>query len=91
MTGARAVSAVVAYLRHGQPSAAPSTGYCPLLALAPRRPTDSEIGSLAAYFATQSDDTVSDVDIATAVMRVTDNLANDTDVQRIRREMRNTR
>lgn len=81
---ARAVAAVVGYLRFGQPTAAPATGYSPLLALAPRRLTDAEISILASYFASHAP-AVSDVDIAVAIMTTTDDVADRADIDRVRR------
>lgn len=83
---ARTVAAVVGYLRFGQPTAAPATGYSPLLALAPRRLTDTEINFLTSYFASQAP-AVSDVDIAVAIMTTTDDVADRADIERVRRSL----
>ena len=83
----RAIAALVAYLRLGQPLAAPSTGYNPLLALMPRRLTDGEIDILRSHFAQQRWAAVSDVDIAVAVMTITDTLAARWEIDRVRRSL----
>ena len=73
-------------LRFGQPTDAPATGYRPLLSLAPRRLTDTEISFLTGYFAPQAG-AVSDVDIAVAIMTTTDDVADRADIDRVRRSL----
>lgn len=86
---ARAIAALVGCLRLGQPPVAPATGYSPLLALMPRRLTDAEIRIMARHF-TQPDAAASDFDIAVAIMTITDDLATDIDVGRVRRSLPST-
>ncbi|MDR3659368.1 MAG: DUF3349 domain-containing protein [Mycobacterium sp.] len=81
---ANAITALVGYLRHGQPHAAPPIGYSTLLALQPRRLTDVEIDILASYFAQLDDSPITDIDIAVAIMNVTDDLAGSADIDRVR-------
>lgn len=82
----RAFAALIAYLRRGQPHMAPSLGYNPLLALLPRRLTDSDVDTLKTRLA-QQHRAVSDVDIAVAIMAITDRLAARTDIERVRRSL----
>jgi len=65
---------------------APSLGYNPLLALLPRRLTDSDVDTLKTRLA-QQHRAVSDVDIAVAIMAITDRLAARTDIERVRRSL----
>ncbi|WP_071287171.1 DUF3349 domain-containing protein [Mycolicibacterium llatzerense] len=81
----RAITTLIAYLRLGQPPMAPANGYNPLLALMPRRLTDSDIDRLKSRFAQQHRAAVSDIEIAVAVMAITDKLAARTDIDRVRR------
>lgn len=83
----RLFAALVAYLRLGQPPAAPSIDYTPLLALMPRRLTDGDIDRLTNLFAQQHRAPVSDVDIAVAIMAITDRLAARTDIDRVKRSL----
>lgn len=87
MDNDRAITALAAYLRLGQPPAAPSTGYSALLALMPQRLTDADIDILAGQFAEQREAPVSDIDIGVAIMTITDDVANRTDVDRVRRSL----
>lgn len=79
----RGMAAVIAFLRHGQPRVAPCTGYSPLLALLARRLTDDEVRLLATDLM-GCGRPVSDVDIAAAILGVTDELPTADAIARVR-------
>jgi Protein of unknown function (DUF3349) len=79
------VAAAIAFLRCGQPRMAPSTGYSPLLALVARRLTDAEVQLVAAGLVKCHPNRISDIDIAAAILSVTDELPSADDIARVRR------
>ena len=56
----------------------------------PRRLTDVEIDILARYFAQRDISAVTGIDIAVAIMNVTDDLAGPADIDRVRRSLLGT-
>ena len=82
------MAAIIAFLRCGQPRVAPCTGYGPLLALMARRLTDDEAQQVARGLARCHPARVSDVDIAAAILAVTDELPSSDDIARVRRVSR---
>jgi len=78
---------VVGFLRAGQPSGAPITGYSPLLALMDRRITDEEIATLATRFSSTGRRDGSLTDIRVAIFEITDALPAEIDVERLRRRL----
>jgi hypothetical protein len=81
----KGVAAMIAFLRCGQPRVAPSTGYSPLLALMARRLTDDEAQLAAAGLVRRCPTRTSDIDIAAAILAVTDELPTAADIARVRR------
>ena len=77
--------AMMEFLRRGQPRVAPCTGHSPLLALLGRRLTDDEARSLAAGVIGGGRTPVSDIDIAAAILAITDELPTADAIARVRR------
>lgn len=75
---------MIGYLRRGRPRAAPCTGHSPLLALLTRRLTDDEARSLAADLIGRGRSPVSDIDIAAAILAITDELPTADAIARVR-------
>lgn len=75
---------MMAFLRRGQPRVAPCAGHSPLLALLARRLTDDEARLLAADLIGRGRAPVSDIDIAAAILAVTDELPTADAIARVR-------
>ncbi len=82
------VAGVVAFLRARYPSAAPSLGYAPLLALLPRRVSEDELSTITTALGGRGGRAVdrSDVrvDIAVEITRVIHELPSLDDIARVR-------
>jgi hypothetical protein len=79
------ISKIVEWLRAGYPDGVPQTDYVPLLALLARRLTADEVKMVAhelggrPYF--------DEVDIGAEIMRITDDLPSQEDVERVRQRL----
>jgi hypothetical protein len=79
------ISKIVDWLRTGYPDGVPQTDYVPLLALLARRLTADEVKMVAhelggrPYF--------DEVDIGAEIMRITDDLPSQEDVERVRQRL----
>ena len=80
------VSRIVAFARAGYPTAAPATGYVPLLALLPRRVSEDEItritGKLIRLIRLRREP-VDNVDVGVAITQVTDEMPSTDDIERV--------
>lgn len=81
------VARVVRWLRAGYPAGLPEQDFVPLVALLRRRLSDAEVAEVGARLAAEGDPSLSRVDVATAIARVTAELPSDEDVERVRRSL----
>ncbi|RUR03621.1 DUF3349 domain-containing protein [Labedella endophytica] len=81
------VTRVVRWLRAGYPSGLPEQDFVPLVALLRRRLSDAEVAEVGARLAAEGDASVSRIDVAAAISKVTSELPSDEDVDRVRRSL----
>ncbi len=81
------VARIVRWLRAGYPAGFPEQDFVPLVALLRRRLSDAEVAEVGARLAAEGDTSLSRVDVATAIARVTAELPSDEDVERVRRSL----
>ena len=81
------VARIVRWLRAGYPAGFPEQDFVPLVALLRRRLSDAEVAEVGARLAAEGDASLSRVDVATAIARVTAELPSDEDVERVRRSL----
>lgn len=81
------VARIVRWLRAGYPAGLPEQDFVPLVALLRRRLSDAEVAEVGARLAAEGDASLSRVDVATAIARVTAELPSDEDVERVRRSL----
>ena len=81
------VARIVRWLRAGYPAGFPDQDFVPLVALLRRRLSDAEVAEVGARLAAEGDTSLSRVDVATAIARVTAELPSDEDVERVRRSL----
>ncbi|BBZ35372.1 DUF3349 domain-containing protein [Mycolicibacterium confluentis] len=81
----RFLSAIVSWLRAGYPEGVPQNDYLPLLALLSRRLTTDEVKIVARELTSRPE--FDDIDIGTAIMRITDELPSAIDVERVRERL----
>lgn len=81
------VARIVRWLRAGYPAGFPDQDFVPLVALLRRRLSDTEVAEVGARLAAEGDASLSRVDVATAIARVTAELPSDEDVERVRRSL----
>lgn len=81
------VARIVRWLRAGYPAGLPEQDFVPLVALLRRRLSDAEVAEVGARLAAEGDPSLSRVDVATAIARVTAELPSDEDVERVRRSL----
>jgi len=77
-----ALTSVLGWLRAGYPEGVPATDYVPLIALLRRQLSESEVKEIVRILAEDGDD-IRKVDIAVAVLHVTDELPQEEDLQRV--------
>ena len=78
---------VISFLRAGYPTGAPTTGYVPLLALAPRRLCDDEIAEMAQQLASQKETLIGDTDIGVMITRIIADVPCLADIDRVKRHL----
>lgn len=81
------ITRVVRWLRAGYPAGLPEQDFVPLVALLRRRLSDAEVAEVGARLAAEGDASVSRIDVATAIARVTSELPSDEDIDRVRRSL----
>ncbi len=81
------VSSIVAFVRAGYPIGMPPTGYAPLAALSPRRPSDDEITAITSELIVQALRPISTADVGVAITRVTNEMPSQDDITRVRRRL----
>ncbi|MGD1281627.1 DUF3349 domain-containing protein [Mycobacterium seoulense] len=81
---------IVAFLRAGYPSGAPTLGYAPILALLPRRVSDDEITTIATKLLAPRRRSAGKVDVGVEITRLTDQLPSVGEIERVRRRLRAT-
>ncbi|NGX09126.1 DUF3349 domain-containing protein [Mycobacteroides franklinii] len=74
---------IVKFLRAGYPNGVPATDYIPLLALLKRRLSDDEVISVSNELAADGHLPIDGSDIRVAVTKVTDDLPEPEDIERI--------
>ena len=79
-----ALSRVVAWLREGYPAGVPERDYIALLALLRRRLTDEEVEAVGHELVAQGMAPPDRADIATSIIRITDELPSEADIERVR-------
>ena len=77
------VSRVVAFLRAGYPSGAPTTGYLPLLALLPRRVSDDEAVLITSRLVGRKRRSIDRADVGVEITRVTGEMPSLDDIDRV--------
>lgn len=78
----RALAAILDWLRAGYPDGVPATDYVPLIALLRRQLSHAEVKQIVGILAEEGDD-ITKVDIAVAILHVTDALPSQEDLQRV--------
>jgi hypothetical protein len=78
------VTRVVRWLRAGYPAGLPEQDFIPLIALLRRRLTDAEVTEVGSQLVADGQLPASQVDVGTAIARVTSELPSDDDVVRVR-------
>lgn len=78
------LSSIVGWLRKGYPNGVPSGDFVPLVALLRRRLTEDEVQSIAAQLVRGEPEVISAVDAGVEIMKVTDELPSDSDLERVR-------
>jgi Protein of unknown function (DUF3349) len=78
----RFLTSIVAWLRAGYPEGIPTTDYFPVLALLCRRLSSDEVKAVA--HALSNRDGFDDVDIGVLITRITDELPDPDDIERVR-------
>ena len=81
------VEAIVGWLREGYPQGVPEQDYVPLLALLRRRLTDDEVAAVVAELTSSGEVPIGSVDIGTSIMRVTDAVPSEDDINRVREHL----
>jgi hypothetical protein len=81
------VEAIVGWLREGYPQGVPEQDYVPLLALLRRRLTDDEVASVVAELIASGEVPIGSADIGTSIMRVTDAVPSEDDINRVREHL----
>lgn len=84
MSLTRWVTSVVGWLKAGYPNGVPEADYIPLLAVLTRRLTADEVRAVAAQLMRDGQLPVDDIDIATMITKVSDELPREEDVRRVR-------
>jgi hypothetical protein len=79
------VTRVVRWLRAGYPAGLPEQDFVPLIALLRRRLTDAEVTEVGSRLVADGQLPASQVDVGTAILRVTSELPSDDDIARVRR------
>jgi hypothetical protein len=82
MALSQALAAILDWLRAGYPEGVPATDYVPLIALLRRQLSDAEVKEIVGILADEGDD-ISKVDIAVAILHVTDELPSQEDLHRV--------
>lgn len=81
----RFLTSVVAWLRAGYPDGIPPTDYFPVLALLSRRLSNDEVKVVAQELINRGD--FDHVDIGVLITRLTDELPNPDDIERVRERL----
>lgn len=81
------VSSIVAFVRAGYPSGMPTTGYVPLMALSRRRLCDDEIKAIASKLMKRRLWPISSIDIGVEITRVTNEMPQPDDVEKVLRRL----
>lgn len=78
------LTSVVGWLRAGYPDGVPEHDYLPLVAVLARRLSHDEVVAVADALSEAGDAPIGNVDIATLITKVTDELPREEDVDRVR-------
>jgi len=78
------LTAVVGWLRAGYPDGVPESDYIPLVAVLARRLSPDEVRAVAAELCRAGQLPIEDIDIGTTILRVTNELPRESDVDRVR-------
>ena len=81
------LEAIVGWLREGYPQGVPEQDYVPLLALLRRRLTDDEVAAVVAELTSSGEVPIGSADIGTSIMRVTDAVPSEDDINRVREHL----
>jgi hypothetical protein len=76
---------IVTWLRAGYPDGVPENDYMPLLALLSRRLTSDEVKTVAREVSHRPE--FDNIDIGAAIIKITDELPNPDDVERVRERL----
>jgi hypothetical protein len=77
------ITSFIEFVRAGYAGGAPTTGYIPLLALAPRRLCDDDIDTIVGGFQRQQRHLVGASEISIAISAVTGRLPSEQDIDRV--------
>lgn len=81
------VEAIVGWLREGYPQGVPAQDYVPLLALLRRRLTDDEVAAVVAELTKSGQVPVDSADIGSSIIKITDALPSEDDIDRVRQHL----
>jgi hypothetical protein len=81
------LESIVGWLREGYPQGVPAQDYIPLLALLRRRLTDDEITAVVHELVAAGQVPVDSADIGASIMRITDALPSEDDINRVREHL----
>ena len=81
------LEAIVGWLREGYPQGVPEQDYVPLLALLRRRLTDDEVAAVVAELTKSGQMPVDSTDIGTSIIKITDALPSEDDIDRVRQHL----
>lgn len=87
MTKPSFLESIVGWLREGYPQGVPAQDYVPLLALLRRRLTDDEVESVVQALVASGGVPVDTADIGASIMKVTDAVPSEDDIDRVRQHL----
>jgi hypothetical protein len=81
------LGSIVSWLRAGYPEGVPESDYIPLLAVLARRLSNEEVVAIAHELIASGELPVDDIDIGSVIVKVTDELPRDEDIDRVREKL----
>ena len=81
------LGSVVNWLRAGYPEGVPESDYIPLLAVLARRLSNDEVRAVAHELIASGELPVDDFDIGSVIVKLTDELPRDEDIERVRAKL----
>ena len=81
------LGSIVSWLRAGYPEGVPESDYIPLLAVLARRLSNEEVIAVAHELIAAGELPVDDIDIGSVIVKMTDELPRDEDINRVRENL----